>query len=241
MEERQSGGDVQLGQPDVEITVACCLWGDWPEKGWGPEYVARLQRGVERNLSVPHRFVCFADDVERVPEGIEARPLNAPSWKGCLPKLYVYTPEAGLEGRVLLLDLDNVITGSLDKMAAYRGPLAVRAWFGGYPRQRVADGDMIGFEAGSETANKIWREFAANPRDTEKWTGGRERYYLREFNPELWQDVLGVQSILSYKRHLKDKRPPDETCIVSFHDGSKDGNTQRPHQVDRDWLKEVWQ
>jgi len=58
------------------LTIACCLWGGFPARGWGAEYVARLQRGVARNLSVPHRFVCFADDPERVPEGIEARRLE---------------------------------------------------------------------------------------------------------------------------------------------------------------------
>lgn len=202
--------------------------------------MSRLKRGVERNLSKEHRFICFADDVRCVPQGIEARPLRPITWLGCLPKLYVYSPDAGLEGRTLLLDLDNVITGSLDAMAEYDGDLAVRAWFGGYPHRKVADGDMVGFEAGSRIASRMWNDHKTN--NTEEETAGRERYFLRQYSPDLWQDILGAKAILSYKRHLKGKREPGpETSIVSFHDGGKNGGYSRPHQIDEAWLNEVWQ
>lgn len=215
------------------INVVCCLWGDWPARGWGPEYVARLKRGVDRNLTVPHRFICFADDVSRVPDGIEARPLKSPSWAGCLPKLYVYSPQASLQGRVLLLDLDNVITGPLDDIAAYDGNIAVRAWFAGYPREKVADGDMIGFEAGSETAQKLWNKFSSDPKGAALKTGGRERFFIREtVEPDLWQDIVPGQ-IVSYKNHCTNGLPKGAR-IVSFH------GDPRPHKVHDDWLKESW-
>lgn len=215
------------------LTIACCLWGDWPGQGWGPEYVARLKRGVERNLT-GHRFVCFADDVSRVPAGIEARPLNAPSWKGCLPKLYVYSPEAALEGRVILFDLDNVITGPLDDMAAYRGPLAVRAWFRGWDRGiRQADGDMIGFEAGSDECRALWGRLIADPEKAEAQTGGRERVFIREtVKPDLWQDFVPGQ-IVSWKNHCREGLPRGAR-VVSFH------GDPRPHNVKAGWLKERW-
>lgn len=231
------------------LNVVCCLWGSWPEVGWGEEYVARLKRGVERNLTVPHRFICYADFPKRVEHICEARKLNAPSWRGCLPKLYVYSPEADLEGRVLLLDLDNVITGSLDEMAAYDGDLAVRAWFAGYDRgERVADGDMIGFEAGSGVTQDLWNNLVRDPVDAERRTKGRERFFIREIvTPDLWQDVLGARAVVSYKRHIKREGLLPETSIVSFHDNSATGNTQRPHQVIEmgktrpiEWLKEHW-
>lgn len=85
------------------ITVACCLWGDWPEQGWGEEYVVRLERAVKRNLSLPYKFVCFADDSSRIPPHIETRPLPTSEWAGKLPKLWIYSPDAGLEGKFFCL------------------------------------------------------------------------------------------------------------------------------------------
>ena len=38
--------------------VICMKWGD----KFGPEYVNRLHRMVEKNLTIPHRFVCFTDN-----------------------------------------------------------------------------------------------------------------------------------------------------------------------------------
>lgn len=226
------------------INVICFLWGDWPEPGMGPEYVARLARAVKRNLSAPHQFICFADDPSRVPPGVEARQLSPPSWSGCLPKLFAYSPEAGIHGRTLVLDLDNVVVGPLDGFTNYAGPLAVRAWFRGWPRQKVADGDMISFEAGSPMADRLWERISADPGAVEAETGGRERYYLRSVaDPDLWQDVLGPEAVLSYKNHLRNARAlPEGARIVSFHDGGKRVGTMRPHQLlDKvPWLSDHW-
>ena len=225
------------------LNIICFLWGDWPAPGLGPMYVERLFRGVARNLNQPFRFTCFTDKKFATNAYIRLASLKALSWKGCLPKLYAYNPNNGLEGRVLIFDLDNVITGDLTPMADYRGDLAVRAWFKGYDRgERVPDGDMIGFEAGAPTARALWEQFSKNVAEAEDTTGGRERYFLRaNATPDLWQDVLGPQSILSYKNHLRGGQPlPSETRIVSFHDGGKPGGTMRQHQVDAPWLKEHW-
>lgn len=224
----------------MALTVACCWWGDWPAPGWGETYIRRLRDGVARHLAEPHRFVCFADRALPI-EGVEFRPLLAPSWAGCLPKLFVYSPEAGLSGRVLLFDLDNVIVGDLSGFAAYRGPLAVRAWFAGYDRgERVADGDMIGFEAGGPVARRIWSDFTGDVAGAVNETGGRERWWLRKYAPDLWQDVLGPKAVLSYKRHCRSRPPPPECSVVSFHDKGAAVSTCRPHQVSDAWVREAW-
>lgn len=226
------------------VNIVCCLWGDWPVPGWGPEYVARLQRAVHRNLTVPHRFICFVDDPKRmsIHPIDEVRPLKAPVWDGCLPKLYVYSPDAGLEGRTILIDLDDVITGTLDPLALYDGDYAVRAWFAGYERgQRVPDGDIISFRPGSFEARILWNRFIEDPKGAVDWTGGRERYFIRDtVKPDLWQDVLGARYMLSYKRHCKGQPPGPNTSIVCFHDAH--ANEQRPHQMQEKlpWVAEAW-
>lgn len=57
----------------MELTIVCWLW-----KGWNPIYgaddVHRLQRKLQKHMSVPFRFVCITD----TPEGLECETF--PLW-----------------------------------------------------------------------------------------------------------------------------------------------------------------
>ena len=44
----------------MDKNVICIKWGT----KFGADYVNRLYRMVEKNLSIPHRFVCFTDNSE---------------------------------------------------------------------------------------------------------------------------------------------------------------------------------
>lgn len=217
------------------ITVACCLWGDWPERGWGEDYVVRLERAVERNLrSEPYRFVCFAEKPERLPPWIETRQLPTFKWQGCLPKLWVYSPDAGLEGQVLLLDLDNVVVGDLADMAAYRGPICARARLPEWDKgKRLLDGDMISFD--TKFAKELWKRIEGQQHKIEHATGGRERFFIAHNAPEgeVWQEVCPGQ-VVSFKHHCRDGLP-EGARVVSFH------GDPRPHRVNKDWVIENWQ
>lgn len=84
--------------------------------GRGEEYVSRLKMGVTRNLTVPHVFRVLTE--EDSPAGVE----------GWYHKIAMFQP-GRLEGRCLFFDLDTIITGSLDDIAAYSGDFAmVRDW-----------------------------------------------------------------------------------------------------------------
>ena len=53
------------------LTVVCVKWGS----KYGAEYVNRLAAGVQRNLTLKHRIVCFTDDREGIDEGIDIATL----------------------------------------------------------------------------------------------------------------------------------------------------------------------
>jgi hypothetical protein len=102
---------------------------------WGTRYdaayVNRLHAGVKRHISgqivEDMRFICFTDDSSGLDEGVESRalPQDAKLWWG---KAYLFSEEAGLDGhRILFLDLDQIIVGSLEKLVRYRGPFALLA------------------------------------------------------------------------------------------------------------------
>jgi hypothetical protein len=98
------------------IAVVCMKWGT----AFGADYVNVLYRAVTRNLSYPFRFYCFTDDAAGLKEGIVARPIPDMSLpperirRGCWPKVGLFQPGLIQEDAALFLDLDIVITGSLD-------------------------------------------------------------------------------------------------------------------------------
>lgn len=110
----------------MEDNVVCVKWGT----KFGPEYVNRLYRMVEKNLTVPHRFVCFTDNAEGIDKNVEIRPfyelddsgLPEKAWK----KLGLFTDKlADLQGRALFLDLDVVIMKNIDEFFEVPGEFVI--------------------------------------------------------------------------------------------------------------------
>jgi len=78
---------------------------------------------VARNITPPFRFVCFTDSVLGIAKDVECHPLpeipiEIPKTRlGIWEKARLWGPElADLQGSVLFLDLDLVITDSLDNL-----------------------------------------------------------------------------------------------------------------------------
>lgn len=144
-------------------TIICMKWGT----RYGPEYVNRLASMVRRNVTKPTRFICFTDDATGVDDGIELHPLpeiNIPDRVAWTPwrKLSVWQfPLAELEGDVLFLDLDLVITGSLDEFFDYQpgAYIAIDNWT--QPGQGVGNTSAFRFPAGQHT--QIFDDFVADP------------------------------------------------------------------------------
>lgn len=172
------------------LTVACVLRTEGRDPGakktgraaYDVDYVYRLAEGVDRHLSVPHRFVCIT---EWHIAGIETRLLEH-DWPGWWAKLELFRP--GLfRGRVLYLDLDTSVVGSLDEIASYAGPFAmiddwVHDWLG-------ASGVMA-WEPGEHTES-IYTEFCRmaegamrSHRGDQNWISGAVEWEpLRELYP----------------------------------------------------------
>jgi len=220
-----------------EITVACCYWGEWC-KGWETEYINRLYRGVTRHLTKSFRFVCFTDQLHlSVDKNIELLPLESSGWLDILPKMIIYNAANGLYGRILAVDLDSVIVGSLDDMANYTGEFCVRTDFN---KNHGPGGDMVSFMAGFGH-EKIWEQIIKNRGKIEKLTKGDERLVYKELlnwkEFDYWQTRYPGQYI-SYKRHIKEKgldMPPKNARLISFH------GRPRPHEcLEVQWIKKNW-
>jgi hypothetical protein len=87
-----------------------CLLRQGGKVGYDASWVEKLQRGVQRNLTLPHEFICFSDcDVPC--KRVELLPGEHGFWS----KMQLFRPGI-LSGPTLFLDLDTVICSNLDKM-----------------------------------------------------------------------------------------------------------------------------
>ena len=210
------------------LTIACVL-----KVGGGflPEHVAALRDGVERNLSLPHRFLCLSD----VPVPCERIPLPF-GWPGWWNKLILFKPGV-LEGPVLYFDLDTIIVGSLDDIAlGHRFTVLRNFWASAYGEpERIGSGMM----AWNCDLSAIYEAFARNPerfmreyRTKAKWG---DQGFIKDHSliePDRWQDKH-PSKVVSYKKHVRPLRKvPREAAVICFH------GIPRPWSSEVKWLRE---
>lgn len=87
-----------------------CVLKHKDSKIYDAEWVYKLKRSVERNLSIPFKFTCFSDiDLSCNVVSLE------PNFEGWWNKIQLFNPKNFL-GETLYLDLDIVITKPLDDL-----------------------------------------------------------------------------------------------------------------------------
>ena len=107
--------------------VVCMKWGD----RYGPAYVNRLYAMVRRNTTGDLRFICMTDDPAGIRDEVERwdcptigipAPHNNRGWR----KVTLFAERLGdLSGDVLFLDLDIVITASIDPIFDHPGRFVI--------------------------------------------------------------------------------------------------------------------
>jgi hypothetical protein len=204
----------------MSLTVCCVL-----KSGgvvYGPEWVARLKRNVER-FAPAHRFVCLSD----VAVPAERIPLtdNLPGWWSILE---IFRP--GLfEGRVLYLDLANLIVGKLDVFFAGTGfVIAPDPWEVG--PGRFASGAMA-FDAGDcEIHDRFERSVMERLRGDQDW--------ITELRPDA--ATFPIEWCVSYRGQCRGKGVPNGARIIFAHGPPKPlqiGDKWYRRRWDRDWPK----
>ena len=93
--------------------VVCIKWGS----KYSAEYVNKLHSMVERNLSLPHRFICLTDDSTGLSSEIETKSLLRKELKWSYTKFELFEKKLqDIIGQILFLDLDVVINNSIDDL-----------------------------------------------------------------------------------------------------------------------------
>jgi hypothetical protein len=86
--------------------------------GWSSEYVYALKKSIDRNISLPYRFICLSDislEVNTLPL-LPLHGITSMSVPGFWFKLQMFRKELGLTGQCLYIDLDTIVSGNLDNI-----------------------------------------------------------------------------------------------------------------------------
>lgn len=208
----------------MQRNVICIKWGT----KFGPEYVNRLYKMVEKNLSLPHRFVCFTDNSTGIDKEIEIRPLPELNDDGIPDRMWkklglFANPLADLEGTALFLDLDIVIRESLDPFFEIEGSFLIAKDYD-FPRDIIGNSSVYRFEIGRHA--DIIENFYNEGKDI------RQRYKNEQAFLSYQMDKKGLLKywpknwVVSFKRQCLSKFPlcwliaprePYEAKIVIFH------------------------
>lgn len=201
------------------------------------KYVNILYNGVKRFVQKPFKFVCFTNELLiGINKEIEIRSFPLIVQDGVLPRMYMFSEDAGLFGhQVLCLDLDVVIVGDLKPLVDYNGLFCTRSKFK-KDEQHKLDGDIISFQAGRTTEDLFWKPFLHNKDKIIEKTKGRERYWIRDVAlafADRWEKICPGK-VVSYKHHVRGRGLKKDMSIVSCH------GLPRPHQIKDNWVKQYW-
>lgn len=170
------------------ISVVCFYWVDEARQRSyriSPEDVRVWDRMVARNLTVPHRRICVTHRPDQI-DFMETVPLDMTKHVPgtCLVKLMVWRPDIAkiLGDRILLMDVDCVITGNIDHIVDTSA--SCRFW----ANPNYVQGGKRGFYQGSMqllsagARPELWADF--DPKSTMAWLnrrfGGAEQCWISE-------------------------------------------------------------
>lgn len=210
-------------EPYNEVIVACVNVGD----KYPAEYVQRLERMVAAHMSVPHQFWCLTDNPTLYKYPIVITP-NRGGLGGWWSKFSLFHPNAFPEGhRIIYLDLDIVVTGSLDELAACRDEFIMIENYSPNKGHAAYNSSCMSWTHGGFVSNLIhagWKnEFMAQTHGDQEVIWMLADGHITAW-PEPWMP--------SYKYHCRGNGLPAAAKLVVFHGDPK------PTEVKDPWVAE---
>ena len=220
--------------------VICLKWGTL----YGPEYVNILFHMVSRHLRAPFRFICLTEDARQLEPGIEVYPLpefEEPPWKyarfcSAWRKLALFRKGlADMQGKVLFLDLDVVITGSLDDVFSFSDKFAmIENWYQpGNGQASALCFDVGRFEFLLERYQSDPIRYLKQYRTEQAFIAGELGNELAFF-PEHWFQSFKKHCMPSAAARLlgAQNRLPQDAKVIVFH-----GRPNPPDAIKGEWGK----
>lgn len=252
---------------NAHVNVVCIKWG----QKYGPHYVNNLYRGVSRFMDRDFRFICFTDNSDGIDSGVEIQPLPVEPFehayeygrtregrKGAWRKISLFKPGlAGMQGQMLGLDIDVVVTGPLGPIIDFAPERVAfrREWR--YARFGRQGGHGSVFTFNPSLHPYLYNDFASDPIRMIDMHKGSEQYYSSMTALRHGQlSYLPNELVCSYKRDLlpvfpvnlfRQPQPPKGCSVLCFH--GKPSIEEALTGVSRplryrakgfEWLKDYW-
>ena len=248
-----------------QANVICMKWGTL----YAAHYVNRLYASVSRNMKRKFRFLCFTDNATGIAQQVECHPLTEVQFSASEKdrrwlKLGIFRNSlANLEGPCLFLDLDVVITESIDDLFDYApGKFCIsHDWWMPYKHLRaklvnlpkIGNTSVFRFEAG--TLEYVLTHFEKNSDQIISQYSLEQEYITRAVEDQIqWWPASWIRS---FRRHcrpafplnlLKQPSVPSGAKIIAFHglpklDDAAAGYMSRyPHKICRrsPWIDKHW-
>jgi len=212
------------------LHIVTIIWGNT----YTNDYVDKLYWGIRRHTSIPFKFTCFVDTLDReFTPHVEKKliPYFTGNWysKISLYNRELYRPE----DQIFYFDLDTVIIDDLNDIFSYTGDFAVLEDF--THQNKYGSGFMSWTPA---AVHHLWERF--KPGWSHKF--GDQAWCEQQYpGADFWQKLY-PKKIISYKVHIKRsmRSVPGQTgdlntaSIVCFH------GKPNPHEVAESWMKIHW-
>jgi len=217
----------QLELPE-KLNVVCVYWGNkYPE-----HYVDRLYACVERALprDLNYQFYCLTDN--QVPGVLTIKPPH--DWHTWWNKMNLFDASVMPEGPTLYLDLDVVITGSLEPLirAKAEQPLIMVENFSPNKAHCAHNSSVMLFDVADQRIQDMHTAFEAEAARVMGALHGDQCAIWRILRDNIAN--FAHPHVVSYKYHCRGRGLPDDARVVIFH-GKPD-----PHEVPDAWVRENW-
>ena len=214
------------------ITVACVRTGTKYSVG----YVLKLASMVARHLSRPHRFICLTDRPGDF-TGIETIDVSDLGLRGWWAKLALFALASRSTERILYLDLDMVVCGSLNPLADLNVEFGICANFtraAGNTKWPCRYGSCVMTFAPGFGAD-VWTRFSQKRDELMLKAGNHGDQMVIEWlypTASLLQDLLPERFFVGYRDLSNDQVPG---CSVLVFAGAN-----KPHDCEVQWVKDAW-
>lgn len=212
--------------------VVCVWWGD----KYGIDYVYRLKAACNRWMKEDFNFYCLSDHADSVLELSDHDIIHLQSPEGIngwWQKLYLFNEDLwDADERILMLDLDAVLTGPMDQFFDSIHHTTAIANFGVNFRHAKYNSSVVCWDPYGP-ASKCWHKFKNQITEVERALHGDQCFFWRVMldDVRVWPDNWCV----SYKYEVRGGKglQPDTRAVI-FH-GKPD-----PHEVRDPFITENW-
>ena len=215
---------------------------------YGAEHVNILYHSIQRNTTIPHRFICVTDNDKGLHPDIEVVPL----WNfcqelgGCYNRLYIFSDEVkSIFGeRFIALDLDCVVTGNIDHILNRTEDFIINEYdikANRHATHQYYNGGIIMMDAGAR--KQVWDEF--DPHTTPQLIQPRKDKIELVGSDQAWiAHLLGAgeqtfgksDGIYDFRKLDNKQKLPEDAAIVMFA-GKRDPLTEYQRCK---WIRDHW-